>query len=168
MNKRKDLIPEQGGEYVCSSIVATSPTGLGLNVGALPGGRKAYMPLSDTSSPEHGMDKLGPSAVVRSNGKLPIARNSIGNCLNQRLSPQLLATEEDMDRFVSFVQSLGELGLAEIQFNVISSELLKKAMKDPDSYRDILVRTTSYSAYFVDMNERCQLDIIDRTEQTKW
>lgn len=168
MNKRKELIPEQGGEYVCSSIVATSPTGLGLNVGALPGGRKAYMPLSDTSSPEHGMDKLGPSAVVRSNGKLPIARNSIGNCLNQRLSPQLLATEEDMDRFVSFVQSLGELGLAEIQFNVISSELLKKAMKDPDSYRDILVRTASYSAYFVDMNERCQLDIIDRTEQTKW
>ena len=92
----------------------------------------------------------------------------MGNCLNQRLSPQMLTTEEDIDRFVAFIQGCSKSGIAEIQFNVISSEVLKKAMKDPDNYRDLLVRTASYSAYFVDMNERCQLDIIDRTEQTQW
>ena len=168
VNTRKDLIPEHGSKYICSSIVATSPTGAGLSVGALPGGRKKFAPLSDTSSPEHGMDHEGPSAVVRSNAKLPQARNAMGNCLNQRLSPQMLATEEDIDRFVAFIQGCSKSGIAEIQFNVISSEVLKKAMKDPDNYRDLLVRTASYSAYFVDMNERCQLDIIDRTEQTQW
>lgn len=168
VNSRKDLIPEQGGKYVCSSIVATSPTGLGLNVGALPGGRKKYMPLSDTSSPEHGMDQRGPSAVVRSNGKLPQTRNALGNCLNQRLSPQMLATEEDMDKFVAFVMAASRSGLAEIQFNVISSQVLRKAMEAPENYRDLLVRTASYSAYFVDMNKRCQLDIISRTEQKNW
>lgn len=168
MNTRKDLLPEQGGKYVCSSIVATSPTGLGLNVGALPGGRRKYAPLSDTSSPEHGMDHNGPSAVVRSNAKLPQGRNALGNCLNQRLNPQMLASDEDIDRFVAFVQGAGKAGIAEIQFNVISSDVLRKAMEKPEEYRDILVRTASYSAYFVDMNRRCQLDIIDRTEQTTW
>ena len=168
VNTQKSLIPEQGGKYICSSIVATSPTGLGLHVGALPGGRKKYMPLSDTSSPEHGMDREGSSAVVRSNGKLPQSRNAMGNCLNQRLSPQMLTTSEDIDAFAGYVTAAGKSGLAEIQFNVISGEVLRKAMKDPDQYRDLLVRTASYSAYFVDMNERCQLDIIDRTEQTSW
>lgn len=168
VNTRKDLIPEQGGTYICSSIVATSPTGAGLTVGALPGGRKKYMPLSDTSSPEHGMDHNGPTAVVRSNAKLPQMRNAMGNCLNQRLSPQMFATEDGMDRFVAFVQAAGKAGIAEIQFNVISSDVLKKAMKEPEEYRDILVRTASYSAYFVDLNERCQMDIIDRTEQDCW
>ncbi len=168
VNTRSDLIPEQGGKYICSSIVATSPTGLGLSVGALPGGRKKFMPLSDTSSPEHGMDHEGPSAVVRSNAKLPQGRNPMGNCLNQRLNPQMLATDEDTERFAAFVKGCGKAGIAEIQFNVISSDVLRKAMEKPDEYRDILVRTASYSAYFVDMNKRCQYDIIDRTEQTKW
>lgn len=168
MNQDLSLIPKAGGKYICSSIVATSPTGLGLNVGALPGGRKAETPLSDTSSPEHGRDRQGPSAVICSNARLPQARNAMGNCLNQRLSPQMLESEEDVQKFVTFVETARDLGLAEIQFNVISSKVLRKAMKEPENYRDLLVRTASYSAYFVDMNENCQLDIIDRTEQTKW
>ena len=168
MNADQSLIPNAGGKYICSSIVATSPTGLGLNVGALPGGRKSETPLSDTNSPEHGRDRQGPSAVICSNARLPQARNAMGNCLNQRLSPQMPETEEDIEKFVNFVETARDLGLAEIQFNVISSKVLRKAMKEPWNYRDLLVRTASYSAYFVDMNENCQLDIIDRTEQTEW
>lgn len=168
MNTRKELLPEYGGRYICSSIVATSPTMLGTTTGALPGGRKAGMPLSDTSSPEHGMDRHGISAVIKSNAKLPQQRNAMGNCLNQRLSPQMVATDEDVERFVDYIQAIDDLSIAEIQFNIISSSVLKKAMAEPEQYRDLLVRVASYSAYFVEMSTRCQQDIIDRTEQENW
>ena len=141
---------------------------MGGTVGALPGGRKKETPLSDTSSPVHGRDTHGPSASYRSNSKLPQRRMSMGNCMNQRLSPKMLATDDDIELFTDYIMAINDNPIAEIQFNVISSEVLRKAMKDPDDYRDLLVRVASYQAYFVSMSEDCQLDIINRTEYEGW
>lgn len=169
INTRTEFLPYYGGQYICSTIVGTSPTGMGGNVGALPGGRKKFAPLSDTSSPVQGMDKKGPSGVVKSNAKLPQQRMSMGNCLNQRISTQMMATDEDLEKFTDFIIGIGkENPICEIQINVISSDILKKAMDTPEDYRDILVRVASYQAYFVDMNPPCQLDIIHRTEQEEF
>ena len=168
MNLRKDMLPEQGGQYISSTIVGPCPTGMGLGVGALPGGHKKFQALSDTSSPVHGMDTNGPAASVRSNAKLPQQRMSMGNCMNQRMSPQMLATDEDIEKFTDYIMGINDNSVAEIQFNVISSEVLKKAMEDPDSYRDLLVRVASYQAYFITMNPPCQQDIINRTEYQGW
>ncbi len=114
------------------------------------------------------MDKNGPTAVLKSVSKLPAHRLAYGTCLNQRLSPQLLATDRDLDNFVSFLRAMEELGVYHIQFNVISSDLLRKAMKEPENYRDLMVRVASYCAYFVELTEAQQLDIINRTEQQGW
>ena len=92
----------------------------------------------------------------------------MGNCMNQRLSPKMMATDEDIEIFTDYIMAINDNPVAEIQFNVISSSILKKAMADPNSYRDLLVRVASYQAYFVTMNEECQMDIINRTEYQEW
>jgi formate C-acetyltransferase len=75
-----------------------------------------------------------------------------------------LATDRDIDNFVSFLRTVEELGIYHIQFNVISSDTLRKAMKEPEKYRDLMVRVGSFVAYFADLAEEQQLDIISRTE----
>ena len=80
----------------------------------------------------------------------------------------MLAAEEDVELFTDYIMAINDNPISEIQFNIISSDVLRKAMKDPDQYRDLLVRVASYQAYFVAMNEECQLDIINRTEYQGW
>ena len=140
----------------------------GDTTGALPDGHIFPKPLADTISPVQGMDKNGPTAVVKSVSKLPTHRFANGGILNLRLSPQLVATERDLDNFISFLRAAEELGVYHIQFNVISSNLLRKAMKEPENYRDLLVRVASFVSYFVDLAEVTQMDIINRTEQKGW
>lgn len=70
--------------------------------------------------------------------------------------------------FVAFLRTFEELGVHHIQFNVITADLLRRAMKEPEKYRDLLVRVGSYCSYFVELGEDAQLDIINRTEQNRW
>jgi formate C-acetyltransferase len=106
--------------------------------------------------------------VVKSVSKLPTDRFSMGGLLNLRLNPQLVASERDLDNFVSFLRTIEELGVYQTQFNIVSSELLRRAMEKPEKYQDLLVRVASYCAYFTELTREQQLDIISRTEQQGW
>jgi formate C-acetyltransferase len=96
--------------------------------------------------------------------KLPKHRLAGDGPINLRISPQLLTTDRDIDNFVSFIRTIEELGIYHVQFNVISSDILRKAMKEPENYRDLMVRVGSFVAYFVNLTKEEQLDIINRTE----
>jgi pyruvate formate-lyase/glycerol dehydratase family glycyl radical enzyme len=168
INTQPDLIPSWGGKFVGATNVGTTNVMFGDTTGALPDGHIFPKPLADTISPVQGMDKNGPTAVVKSVSKLPTHRFANGGILNLRLSPQLVATERDLDNFISFLRATEELGVYHTQFNVISSNLLRKAMKEPENYRDLLVRVASFVSYFVDLAEVTQMDIINRTEQKGW
>ena len=168
LNNQKDMLPYYGGIYTGGSFIGIGTVAYGQVVGGLPNGHIYPNPLADTISPVHGVDKNGPTAVIRSVSKLPSHRFAYGTCLNQRLSPQLVATDRDLDNFVSYLRTVEELGIYHIQFNVITSEALRKAMKEPEKYADLMVRVASYCAYFVELTEEQQLDIINRTEQQGW
>jgi len=168
INTQKDLIPYWGGKYVGATNVGTTNVMFGEITGALPDGHIFPKPLADTISPVQGMDRNGPTAVIKSVSKLPTHRFAMGGVLNLRLSPQLVASDKDLDNFVSFLRTIEELGLYHVQFNVITSDLLRKAMKDPENYRDLLVRVASFVSYFVEIAEETQMDIINRTEQQGW
>jgi pyruvate formate-lyase/glycerol dehydratase family glycyl radical enzyme len=168
INTQKELIPYWGGKYVGATNVGTTNVMFGELTGALPEGHIYPKPLADTLSPVQGMDKNGPTAVIKSVSKLPSHRFANGGILNIRLSPQLVATERDLDNFVSFLRAVEELGLYHVQFNVITTDLLRKAMKEPENYKDLLVRVASFVSYFVELAEVTQLDIINRTEQQGW
>ncbi|HWQ73029.1 MAG TPA: pyruvate formate lyase family protein [Desulfitobacteriaceae bacterium] len=168
VNTQADMIPYPGGKYINTFMHISLHVALGYTVGSLPNGHVGFKPLGDSISPVQGMDKKGPTAVLKSVGKLPNAEVSEGCALNQRLSPQLLATDRDIDNFVAYLRAFEELGIEHLQVNVVSSDLLRKAMKDPEEYKDLIIRVAAYSAYFIDLDESTQLDIINRTEQNTW
>ena len=151
-----------------ATITGSNNVAYGQNVGSLPNGHIYPNPLADTLSPVQGMDKNGPTAVIKSASKLPTHRFALGGPLNLRLSPQLVATERDVDNLMAFIRAIEEEGIYHVQFNIITSEALRKAMKEPEKYRDLMVRVASFTVYFVDLTKEQQLDIINRTEHQGW
>jgi len=168
INTQKDLVPKVGGLYVGAGIIGQSNVTFGTWVGALPNGHIHPEPLADCISPSQGVDRNGPSAVIKSASKLPTHRFAMGGVLNLRLNPQMVATDKDLDNFVAFLRVIEEMGVYHTQFNVVSSELLRLAMNEPEKYRDLLVRVASYCAYFTELTKEQQIDIIKRTEQQGW
>jgi formate C-acetyltransferase len=148
--------------------VAIASTQFGELIGATPNGRKYPLPVADTCSPVQGADRNGPSAVIKSFGKLPTHRWALCGLINIRLNPSLFATDADLERLAAFIRTCEELGLYHVQFNIISADLLRTAIKEPEKHRDLLVRVASYVAYFVELNPNQQMDIINRTEQQGW
>ncbi len=168
INTQKDLAPRWGGKYIGAMTTGSNTVAYGHNVGSLPSGHIYPTPLADTMSPVQGMDKNGPTAVIKSASKLPTHRFALGGPLNLRLSPQLVATERDINNLIAFLRAIEAQGIYHVQFNIISSALLRKAMKEPENYRDLMVRVASFTVYFVDLTEEQQLDIINRTEHQGW
>ena len=146
-----------------SGISATYSAGA--IVPATPDGRRAGEPLADaTLSPVFGADCDGPTAVLKSASKISTEK-SYNHLLNQKFSPSVL-DEGHKDKFIAYLQAWKDLGINQIQFNMVDRETLLDAQKNPKQHSDLLVRVAGYSAYFVDLSEGLQDSIIARTEQT--
>jgi len=89
-------------------------------------------------------------------------RFALGGPLKHQTESQLIATERDVDNIMSFLRAIEQAGVYHVQFNIISSEALKKAMQEPDKYRDLMVRVASFTLFRGPYPEQ-QLDIIRRT-----
>lgn len=139
----------------------------GDRVGALPNGRKAYLPLYDGGlSPMQGQDVNGPTAVINSVTKVNHATpEQNGNVLNMKFSRQVLQTKASIERFIAMMKTFFERGGWHIQFNIINKEELLEAQKHPEQYKHLIVRVAGYSAYFVELPRDLQDEIIARTEQ---
>jgi formate C-acetyltransferase len=131
-------------------------------------GRKAFEPVSDCLGAVHtkccSHDIKGPLAICRSVTKLDHARATNGTLLNWKFSPSTLVGETGRDNFIALMEEYIRRKGMHSQFTVASRETLLAAQKDPDNYRDLLVRVAGYSAYFVELNKALQDDIIGRTE----
>ena len=134
----------------------------GSKLGATPDGRKAGAPLSEGISPVQGADRRGPTAVLKSAGKIDHLRTG-GTLLNQKFLPHILADETGIDRLAQLVRTYFRMDGHHIQFNVVDAETLRKAQQTPDAYRDLIVRVAGYSDYFVDLTPELQEEIIQRT-----
>lgn len=148
-----------------SSISSNVPSGS--VVPATPDGRKAFTPLAEGSSPTSGSDTLGPTAVFKSVSKLPTNKIMGGVLLNQKLSPSALTNETQRQKLISIIRTFFEtLKGWHVQYNIVSRETLLAAKKEPENYRDLVVRVAGYSAFFTTLSPDTQDDIIARTEQT--
>jgi len=157
----------KGGCYRINFLPTTVHIYFGKAVGATPDGRKAGEPVSEGISPVQGADTKGPTAVIKSCAKMDHARTG-GTLLNQKFTPQLLADEEGLDKLGSLIRTYFKLDGHHIQFNVISSEMLRDAQKHPEKYRNLIIRVAGYSDYFVDLSPELQNEIIKRTEHTSF
>lgn len=153
-----------GGQAQSGNVGVNSHMSFGTVVGALPSGRKASLPLADNSSPSQGSDRLGPTALARSVGKLDLAPFRNGTLLNLRLSPQSVVGPDGLRKMASFVRGLCDVGCWHAQFNLVDTCTLRDAQQNPEQYADLLIRVAGYSAYFTQLHSDVQEEIIRRTE----
>ncbi|MBQ6189425.1 MAG: glycyl radical protein [Bacteroidaceae bacterium] len=153
----------RGGETHLNMLSTTCHNYFGSVCGATPNGRFAHFAISDGTSPSHGSDTHGPTAVIKSLGKLDQTKSG-GTLLNVRFVPAMLKREEDMKKLGSLIRTYFKFGGHHIQFNIVDTATLLDAQQHPDQYRDLLVRVAGYSDYFNDMTEQLQNEIIARTE----
>ena len=153
----------RGGKTQLNMLSTTCHNYFGSVCGATPNGRLAHFAISDGTSPAHGSDSHGPTAVIKSLGKLDQTKSG-GTLLNVRFVPALLKREEDQKKLASLIRTYFKFGGHHIQFNIVDTATLHDAQLHPDEYRDLLVRVAGYSDYFNDMTEQLQNEIIARTE----
>ncbi len=155
----------RGGTFHPGFYTVSAHVPLGKNVGATPDGRFAHAPLADGGmSPTAGRDIKGPTAVLRSVGKVDQTLVSNGALLNLKFLPSFFEQDNALDWFTAFLRAFVELGVCHMQFNVISGDTLRAAQAHPEEYRGLVVRVAGYSAYFVELAREVQDEIIRRTE----
>jgi len=131
--------------------------------GATPDGRKAGKVLSEGISPVQGTDRKGIGAVFRTIGKLDHIKTG-GTLLNQRLSPDLIQDEDAMKKLGLLMRAYFTMDAHHVQYNVVSTDLLRRAQEHPEMFQDLMVRVAGYSDYFVNLPKGLQDEIIERTE----
>ena len=157
-----------GGEFMPGVYSVSNNVALGLGTPATPDGRVNSEPLSDCLGPVHTQiashDTNGPLAIAASISKLDQARIGNGVILNWKFSPSAVSGEIGRDNLISLIDTYFQNGGMQSQFNVTSKETLVAAQKEPEKYRDLLVRVAGYSAFFTQLSPELQNDLIGRTE----
>ena len=153
------------GRMTPGILPVSGNTPFGLEVGALPSGRKAWKPLADGISPSGGTDINGPSSVLKSVANIPHDRFVQGTLLNMKVEPAMLSDENGITQIMALLKSLCSLGIYHVQFNVVDREKLIDAQQNPEQHKGLLVRVAGYTAYFVELGKDVQDEIIGRTVQ---
>lgn len=152
------------GKYHTGMYTVSAHVPMGENVGATPDGRHAGQPLADGGmSPVYGRDIAGPTAVLKSVSKLDKSLTTNGGLLNMKFLPEFFQTEQGIDKFALFLRTFVDLEIPHIQFNVVSKEDLIAAKKNPEQYSTLTVRVAGYTAYFTELADELQNEIIART-----
>ncbi len=164
-NTRYGRGPIGGIRYAGTSSISAN-VGQGMGTMATPDGRNAYEPLAEGCSPAHNTDKNGPTAVFKTVSKLPTEKITGGVLLNQKMTPQMLSTEENKAKLEMLIRTFfNRLHGYHVQYNIVSRETLIDAQKHPENHKDLIVRVAGYSAFFNVLSRKTQDDIIGRTEQ---
>ena len=153
------------GRMAPGSLTLTANVRMGKGTCATPDGRYAGEPLADAISPRQGVVENGPVSYVKSAAKLHHHKFSAGDQLNIRFDPRSVQGDEGTEKLRQLIQSYFDLGGLQLQFNVVATEELRKAQKDPIAYKDLIVRIAGFSTYFVHMSPDVQEDFINRAEQ---
>lgn len=156
----------RGGDHRINLLPTTVHVYFGSKIGALPDGRKAHEPLSEGISPVQGADRHGPTSVLKSAAKIDHLRTG-GTLLNQKFTPDILKDEEGLTKLLHLIRAYFRMDGHHIQFNVVTAETLREAQRNPERYRDLIVRVAGYSDYFVDLGTDLQNEIIRRTEHKR-
>lgn len=155
----------KGGTYRVNMLPTTCHVYFGEVMNASPNGRLAQKPVSEGISPEKGADVNGPTAVIKSCAKMDHLRTG-GTLLNQKFTPSVVAGEDGLTHMADLVRAYFNMDGHHIQFNVIDKETLIQAQKNPDEYKDLIVRVAGYSDHFRNLSKALQDEIIERTEQS--
>jgi pyruvate-formate lyase len=155
-----------GGRFVSAMAANTSNIPAGKEVGATPDGRRAFTPLSDAASPSFGRDTHGPTAFLNSVAKPDYQCVLTGSVVNMKFEPEHFAGPEGEGIFLALMKTFIRYRVQELQFNFTGNEALLDAQQHPDRHRNLVVRVSGFSAYFVELDSEVQHDVIRRRAHT--
>lgn len=153
-----------GGRFYIAVAANTNNIYAGRIIGATPDGRKSGEPLSDAASPSYGKDTKGPTSTLNSLSKPNYTQVACGSVVNQKYSPAMF-NDQNRPKLQALIRTYFKKGGQEIQVNATSREVLEKAMKEPEKYKNLVVRVSGFSAFYVTLEKSVQLDILNRTQQ---
>ncbi|MCP4749516.1 MAG: hypothetical protein GY866_01355 [Proteobacteria bacterium] len=153
-----------GGRRTAYHVPQAGYISAGLGVGALPFGRLAGEPLADGISPNQGSDLQGPTAVLKSVGKVNNAAFTLGQTLNLKVDPQTFETDDGFKRLADLIRTFVDQKADHVQLNVVSADHLRAAQREPEKHRELVVKVAGYNARFVEVHKELQDSIIARTE----
>ncbi|MCQ2444477.1 MAG: choline trimethylamine-lyase [Mailhella sp.] len=145
------------------TLSISNNTPFGQLTGASANGRRAWKPLSDGISPTQGADFKGPTAIIKSVSKMSNDNMNIGLVHNFKLVSGLLDTAEGENGIVNLIRPASTLGTGALPFHAPDPATTRQAQKEPENYRDLVVRVAGYSAFFVELCKDVQDEIISRT-----
>ncbi|HEY5585615.1 MAG TPA: pyruvate formate lyase family protein [Ruminiclostridium sp.] len=139
---------------------------IGAKMPATADGRLEGAPMVDSIGPVAGTDENGPTSMVNSVVSIPM-NLAIGTCvLNIRFDPSCFISKENKTKIRNFIETYFKLGGHQIQVNVVDTELLLKAVENPEEHKDIIVRVGGFTDYFVCLSDQIQQNIIHRTNNS--
>ncbi|RRG87348.1 pyruvate formate lyase family protein, partial [Clostridioides difficile] len=149
--------------YPCQISVSThGPQGAATL--ATPDGRLSGTTYSDGSvSAYAGTDKNGVYALFESATiwDQAVVQNSQ---MNLKLHPTTIKGQQGTKKLLDLTRSYLRKGGFHIQYNVVDSETLKDAQKNPDNYRQLMVRVAGFTQYWCELGKPIQDEVIARTE----
>ncbi len=159
----KDFTNYRGGKYHTGMYTVSAHVPMGENVGASPDGRNALEPLADGGmSPVYGRDRSGPTAVLKSVARMNNSLTTNGGLLNMKFLPDFFTSTKGKEKFESFLRAFVDLEVPHIQFNVVNRDDLLDAQENPQNHQSLTIRVAGYTAYFVELDNKLQNEIIAR------
>ncbi|HUU69247.1 MAG TPA: pyruvate formate lyase family protein [Planctomycetota bacterium] len=153
-----------GGAYVPGMFCWIMHEVLGRQCGATPDGRRAGFPFADGGGPAQGREKNGPTAAILSTTSWDHSCMIGGLAYNMKFDSSLFASQQSRDSLRELVLTFLRRGGFETQINVVSREKLEQARRNPDQYRDLVVRIGGYTDYFARLSPEMQEEVMMRTE----
>jgi formate C-acetyltransferase len=165
-NACKECYSMRSKVYKAGLYGASDHVTQGYTTWATPDGRLTGEPIADSSSPCQGRDMNGPTAVFTSSVCFDHTKYIDGLAVNLKIHPSALNGEDGIEKLRDMTLVYFENGGMEVQYNVVSAEILRKAQDEPDEYKNLIVRIAGYSAYFVELSLDCQNDLIKRHDHS--
>jgi pyruvate-formate lyase len=133
-------------------------------IGALPNGRKRGEALCDGGiNPQAEFDLSGPWARMNSAMKVDQTKFK-AYIYNQKIDYPSVEGEAGLNKLVDFVLAGLNGGMAQMQFNFVSRDMLQDAKKQPEKYPYLSVRVSGYTAFFVGLPEFMQDAVMERVD----
>lgn len=154
----------RGGHYTVGYWSMSQHVAYGKLSAALPSGRRAHQPFTPGLTPQAHASKSFLDNI-RDIARLTPEHLDNNIACNVKLTPSAHDSHaKTIDTMRAYVDAYCRLGGMQMQFNVVTAEVLKDAMRHPEQYKNLLVRISGYNAYFVTLNRDMQLELIERAQ----
>jgi 4-hydroxyphenylacetate decarboxylase large subunit len=149
--------------YACQ-ISVSSHAPMGAAAIATPDGRLSGTTFADGSMSAYpGTDRSGPYALFESATCWDHSRSQ-NSQMNLKLHPTAVLGAKGTKKLLALTQAYMRKGGFHIQYNVVDSNMLRDAQKNPEIYRNLLVRVAGFTQYWVEIGKPIQDEVIARTE----